>query len=247
MGELHLEVIVDRMLREFSVGANVDKPQVAYKETITKSSRAVGKFIQQSGGRGQYGHVVMDIAPGAKGSGVVFESKIIGGSIPREYISSVKEGTIEAALNGQLAGYPVTDVDVKLIDGSYHDVDSSDIAFKMAASISFNEGMRQGAEVLLEPIMNLEVTTPENYMGDIIGDLSSRRVKIEAITDRPGIKVIKGMAPLSEMFGYSTIVRSLTQGRATYTMEPSYYQEVPKNISARIIEASGRISEKKLK
>ncbi|MEI6862866.1 MAG: elongation factor G [Candidatus Omnitrophota bacterium] len=247
MGELHLEVIVDRMLREFSVGANVDKPQVAYKETITRSSRAVGKFIQQSGGRGQYGHVVMDISPGAKGSGVVFESKIIGGSIPREYISSVKEGTIEAALNGQLAGYPVTDVDVKLIDGSYHDVDSSDIAFKMAASISFNEGMRQGGEVLLEPIMNLEVTTPENYMGDIIGDLSSRRVKIEAITDRPGIKVIKGMAPLSEMFGYSTIVRSLTQGRATYTMEPSYYQEVPKNISARIIEASGRISEKKLK
>ncbi|MCX5680092.1 MAG: elongation factor G, partial [Candidatus Omnitrophica bacterium] len=177
MGELHLEIIVDRMLREFSVGANVDKPQVAYKETITKSSRAVGKFIQQSGGRGQYGHVVMDIAPGPKGSGVVFESKIIGGAIPREYISSVKEGTIEAALNGQLAGYPVTDVDVKLVDGSFHEVDSSDIAFKMAGSISFNEGMRQGSEVLLEPIMNLEVTTPENYMGDIIGDLSSRRVK----------------------------------------------------------------------
>ena len=192
MGELHLEVIVDRMLREFNVGANVDKPQVAYKETITKSSRAVGKFIQQSGGRGQYGHVVMDIAPGAKGTGVVFESKIIGGSIPREYISSVKEGTIEAALNGQLAGYPVTDIDVKLVDGSYHEVDSSDIAFKMAASISFSEGMRQGGAVLLEPIMNLEVTTPENYMGDIIGDLSSRRVKIEAITDRPGIKVIRG-------------------------------------------------------
>ncbi len=247
MGELHLEVIVDRMLREFNVGANVDKPQVAYKETITKSSRAVGKFIQQSGGRGQYGHVVMDIAPGAKGTGVVFESKIIGGSIPREYISSVKEGTIEAALNGQLAGYPVTDIDVKLVDGSYHEVDSSDIAFKMAASISFSEGMRQGGAVLLEPIMNLEVTTPENYMGDIIGDLSSRRVKIEAITDRPGIKVIRGMAPLSEMFGYATIVRSLTQGRATYTMEPSFYQEVPKNISARIIEASGRTTDRKTK
>jgi elongation factor G len=245
MGELHLEIIVDRMLREFGVAANVDKPQVAYKETITKSSRAVGKFIQQSGGRGQYGHVVMDIAPGAKGSGIVFESKIIGGAIPREYIPSVKEGVIEASQNGQLAGYPVTDVDIKLVDGSFHEVDSSDIAFQMAASIGFNEGMRNGAEVLLEPIMNLEVITPDNYMGDVIGDLSSRRVKIEAITDRPGLKVIKGMAPLSEMFGYATTVRSLTQGRATYTMEPSYYQEVPKNISARIVEASGRISDKK--
>jgi elongation factor G len=152
---------------------------------------------------------------------------------------------IEASQNGQLAGYPVTDVDIKLVDGSFHEVDSSDIAFQMAASIGFNEGMRSGAEVLLEPIMNLEVITPENYMGDVIGDLSSRRVKIEAITDRPGLKVIKGMAPLSEMFGYATTVRSLTQGRATYTMEPSYYQEVPKNISARIIEASGRVAREK--
>jgi elongation factor G len=241
MGELHLEIIVDRMMREFNVSANVDKPQVAYKETITKSQhKVVGKFIQQSGGRGQYGHVVFDMQPGAKGSGIKFESKIIGGSIPREFISSVEEGVIEASRNGALAGYPVTDVDVKLIDGSYHEVDSSDIAFQMAASIAFHEGLRGGSSVLLEPIMNLEVVTPDNYMGDVIGDLSSRRVKIEAITDKGNIKVIKGFAPLSEMFGYSTNVRSLTQGRASYTMEPSYYQEVPRNISEKIIELSGR-------
>jgi len=245
MGELHLEIIVDRMFREFNVGANVDKPQVAYKETITKSSRAVGKFIQQSGGRGQYGHAVIDMSPGAKGTGVVFESKIIGGSIPREYISSVKEGVIEAALNGSLGGYPVTDVDVKLVDGSYHEVDSSDIAFHMAGSMAFGEGLRTGGSILLEPIMNLEVLTPDNYMGDVIGDLSSRRVKIEEISDRHGLKVIKGLAPLSEMFGYATSVRSLTQGRATYTMEPSFYQEVPKNISAKIIEVSGRGQERR--
>lgn len=240
MGELHLEIIVDRMMREFNVAANVDKPQVAYKETITKQSRAVGKFIQQSGGRGQYGHVVLDVAPAPKGSGIMFESKIIGGSIPREYIPSVKEGVIGAAQNGCLAGYPVTDIDVKLIDGSFHEVDSSDIAFQMAGKIALNEGLRTGKSVLLEPIMNLEVTTPDNYMGDVIGDLSSRRVKIEAITDRANTKVIRGFAPLSEMFGYATTVRSLTQGRASYTMEPSYYQEVPKNISEKIIELSGR-------
>jgi elongation factor G len=242
MGELHLEIIVDRMLREFNVGANVDKPQVAYRETITKSChKVVGKFIQQSGGRGQYGHVVLDVAPAAKGSGILFESKIIGGSIPREYIPSVEEGVREAAQNGCLAGYPVTDVDIKLIDGSFHEVDSSDIAFQMAGSIAFNEGLKNGRSVLLEPIMNLEVVTPDNYMGDVIGDLSSRRVKIEAIEDRANIKVIKGFAPLSEMFGYATTVRSLTQGRASYTMEPSYYQEVPKNIAEKIVELSGRL------
>jgi elongation factor G len=240
MGELHLEVIVDRMFREFNVAANVDKPQVAYKETITKQSRAVGKFIQQSGGRGQYGHVVLDVAPAAKGSGVLFESKIIGGAIPREYIPSVKEGVIDAAQNGCLAGYPVTDIDVKLIDGSFHEVDSSDIAFQMAGKIALNEGLKNGKSVLLEPIMNLEVITPENYMGEVIGDLSARRVKIESIMDRSNTKVIRGFAPLSEMFGYATTVRSLTQGRASYTMEPSYYQEVPRNISEKIIELSGR-------
>jgi elongation factor G len=240
MGELHLEIIIDRMLREFSVAAGVDKPQVAYKETITKNSKAVGKFIQQSGGRGQYGHVVLEVGPAAKGAGILFESKIIGGAVPKEYVKSIKEGVIEAAQSGQLAGYPVTDVDVKLIDGSYHEVDSSDLAFHMAGSIGFNEGMRQGHAILLEPIMNLEVITPDNYMGDVIGDLSSRRVKIEEISDRGNTKVIRGLAPLSEMFGYATSVRSLTQGRASYTMEPSFYQEVPKNISAEIIESSGR-------
>ncbi len=245
MGELHLEIIVDRMLREFSVGANVDKPQVAYKETITRQTRAVGKFIQQSGGRGQYGHVVMDVAPAAKGAGVLFESKIIGGAIPREYISSVEEGVRDAAQNGALAGYPVTDIDVKLVDGSYHEVDSSDIAFQMAASIGLGDALKNGGSVLLEPIMNLEVTTPENYMGEVIGDLSSRRVKIEAISDRPGLKVIKGLAPLSEMFGYTTTLRSLTQGRASSTMEPSFYQEVPKNIAEKVVELSGRQSNRK--
>lgn len=240
MGELHLEIIIDRMLREFNVAASVDKPQVAYKETITRLNKSVGKFIQQSGGRGQYGHVVLEVGPAAKGSGIVFESKIIGGAIPKEYISSVKEGVLEAAQSGQLAGYPVTDVDVKLIDGSYHEVDSSDLAFHMAGAIGFNEGLRSGGSILLEPIMNLEVITPENYMGDVIGDLSSRRVKIEEISDRGNTKVIKGLAPLSEMFGYATSVRSLTQGRASYTMEPSFYQEVPKNISEKIVETSGR-------
>ena len=240
MGELHLEIIIDRMFREFSVAASVDKPQVAYKETITRQSRAVGKFIQQSGGRGQYGHVVFDVAPGAKGTGIAFESKIIGGAIPREFISSVKEGVIEAAQSGCLAGYPVDDVDVKLVDGSFHEVDSSDLAFHMAGILGFNEGMKNGGAVLLEPIMNLEVVTPDNYMGDVIGDLSSRRVKIDAIDDRGNLKVIKGMAPLAEMFGYATNLRSLTQGRASYTMEPSFYQEVPKNLSEKIIETSGR-------
>jgi len=240
MGELHLEIIIDRMFREFSVAASVDKPQVAYKETITKQSRAVGKFIQQSGGRGQYGHVVFDVAPGQKGTGVVFESKIIGGAIPREFISSVKEGVIEAAQSGCLAGYPVDDIDVKLVDGSFHEVDSSDLAFHMAGILGFNEGMKHGSAVLLEPIMKLEVVTPDNYMGDVIGDLSSRRVKIDAIDDRGNLKVIKGMAPLGEMFGYATSLRSLTQGRASYTMEPSFYQEVPKNLSEKIIETSGR-------
>ncbi|MBN1526813.1 MAG: elongation factor G, partial [Candidatus Omnitrophica bacterium] len=214
MGELHLEIIIDRMLREFNVAANVDKPQVAYKEAITRQSRAVGKFIQQTGGRGQYGHVVFDVAPAQKGAGILFESKIIGGAIPREYIPAVKEGVIEASQAGILAGYPVTDVDVKLVDGSFHEVDSSEIAFKMAARIAFNEGLKSGGSILLEPIMDLEVTVPENYMGDIIGDLNSRRVKISEINDRANLKVVRGYAPLSEMFGYATTIRSLSQGRA---------------------------------
>jgi elongation factor G len=229
------------MLREFNVAASVDKPQVAYKETITRQTRSVGKFIQQTGGRGQYGHVVLDIMPGQKGTGIAFESKIIGGSVPREYIPSVKEGVVEAAQSGSLAGYPVTDVEIKLVDGSFHEVDSSDLAFHMAGVIAFNDGLKNGGSILLEPIMNLEVVTPENYMGDVIGDLSSRRVKIEAIADRAKTKIIKGFAPLGEMFGYATSLRSLTQGRASYTMEPSFYQEVPRNLADKIIELSGRV------
>lgn len=236
MGELHLEVIVDRMLREFNVAANVDKPQVAYKETITKINRAVGKFIQQSGGRGQYGHVVFDVAPAPKGAGIIFNNKIIGGAIPREYIKSVEEGVHEGARNGALAGYPVTDVEVTLVDGSFHEVDSSDIAFRMAAKIGFDEGLKNGGSILLEPIMDLEVEVPEKYMGDVIGDLNSRRVRISAINDRHNLKVIRGFAPLNEMFGYSTTVRSLTQGRATHTMEPSFFHEVPRNISEKIVK-----------
>ena len=239
MGELHLEILVDRMQREFNVGANVDKPHVAYKETITKSTRSEGKFIQQTGGRGQYGHVVLDVSPALKGSGILFESKIIGGAIPREYIPSVKEGVLEASQSGSLAGYPVTDVEVKLVDGSFHEVDSSDIAFKMAASLALNDAFEKGGPILLEPIMVLEVTVPSDYLGAVIGDLNSRRVKIESIEERHNLKIVKAFGPLSEMFGYATALRSLTQGRATYTMEPSFYQEVPKNIAQKIIESSG--------
>ncbi|MBN1871687.1 MAG: elongation factor G [Candidatus Omnitrophica bacterium] len=236
MGELHLEVMVDRLLREFKVGANVGKPQVAYKETITKSIRCEGKFIQQTGGRGQYGHVVIEMAPALSGEGIKFESKIIGGAIPREYVPSVQKGITEASRSGALLNYPVTDVEVKLVDGSFHEVDSSDLAFKMAASIAFNDGLKKGSSVLLEPIMALEVVTPEEYLGDVIGDLNSRRAKIESINQRGNTKIIKGVVPLSEVCGYATSIRSLTQGRATYTMEPSCYQEVPKNIMEKIVE-----------
>lgn len=237
MGELHLEIIVDRMLREFKVDANVGRPQVAYKETITKTVPfVVGKFIQQTGGRGQYGHVVFQMSPGERGMGIQFTNKIIGGSIPREYIPSVKEGVIEAAKSGAIAGYPVVDVDVILTDGSFHEVDSSEIAFKMAARIAFNDGMRQAAPILLEPIMSIEVSTPDSYLGDIIGDLNSRRATIEALDQKGNIKLVKAVVPLSEVFGYATAIRSLTQGRATYTMEPSFYKEVPKHIFEKIMQ-----------
>ncbi len=235
MGELHLEIIVDRMKREFKVGANVGRPQVAYKETLVRTVEVVGKFIRQSGGRGQYGHVVLEMRHGEMGSGITFVNKIKGGSIPREYIPAVEDGVSAASENGVLAGYPVTDVEITLTDGSYHEVDSSELAFQMAAKIGFSEGMRQGGSVLLEPIMKVEVVTPEEFMGDIIGDLNSRRAKIEAITERPGVKVIQGVVPLAEMLGYATGIRSLTQGRATYTMEPSFYAEVPKQISEKVI------------
>ena len=236
MGELHLEIIVDRMKREFKVDANVGKPQVAFKETIRKEVEIVGKHIQQSGGRGQYGHVVLTMKPGEPGSGIVFDSKIVGGAIPREYIPAVKQGVIESALSGSLAGYPATDIAIELIDGSFHVVDSSELAFKLAAAYAFRDGMKNANPVLLEPIMNIEVTTPEQYMGDVIGDLSSRRCKIESMTQKGNVKAIRGFVPLSEMFGYATSSRSLTQGRATFMMEPSYYAEVPKAIAEKIVK-----------
>ncbi|MBU1862369.1 MAG: elongation factor G [Candidatus Omnitrophica bacterium] len=236
MGELHLEIIKDRMLREFKVNANTGKPQVAYKETITKYAECEGKFIRQSGGRGQYGHCYLKLEPMGRGEGFEFVDKVKGGAIPREYISAVKAGVKEACPNGTLAGYPVVDIKVTVYDGSYHDVDSSELAFKIAASIGFKDGVKRAGAVLLEPIMAVEVLVPEEYMGDVIGDLSSRRCKIEMMSDKGHLKVINGLVPLSEMFGYATAVRSLSQGRATYTMEPHGYEEVPKNIAHEIIE-----------
>lgn len=235
MGELHLEILVDRLLREFNVGANVGKPQVAYKETITKHTVSVGKFIQQTGGRGQYGHVVLDVEPAQPNTGIIFLNKIVGGAIPREFIPAVKEGVMDATRSGVLASYPVIDIKVSLIDGSSHPVDSSELAFKMAASIGVKDGLKNAGPVLLEPIMDLNVITPEEFMGDIIGDLNSRRANIESITQKANAKVIRALIPLAEMFGYATSIRSLTQGRATYTMEPSRYLEAPKHISEKII------------
>jgi len=235
MGELHLEILVDRMKREFKVSAKVGSPQVAYRETITLSVKATGKFIQQSGGHGQYGHVELAVEPAEKGGGVIFEEKIKGGTIPREYFKAVEQGVRSAAKTGILAGYPVTDVKVTLYDGSYHDVDSSELAFNNAASIGFKEALRRAKPVLLEPIMKLEVTTPDEYLGDVIGDMNMRRIKIEHLEQHATTKIITGSAPLAQMFGYATALRSLTQGRATYTMEPSYYQEVPKSVMDKIV------------
>jgi len=236
MGELHLEILVDRLKREFRVEANIGKPQVAYKETITRKITQTGKFIRQSGGRGQFGHVVIEIEPNEKGKGYVFENAIVGGVIPKEFINPVSEGIEEAMKNGVLAGYPVVDVKVRLIDGSYHEVDSSEMAFKIAGSIAFKDGAAKAGPILLEPIMKVEVTTPEEYMGDIMGDLSARRGKIEGMTQRADAQVIRALVPLSEMFGYATTMRSMTQGRAIYNMEFSHYAEVPKLISDKIIE-----------
>jgi len=235
MGELHLDVIADRMLREFKVQASMGNPQVAYKETITKITRSVGKFIQQTGGHGHYGHVVIDISPGERGSGIKFKSKIAGGVIPKEFIPAVKQGILNAARSGAIAGYPLVDIDVKLVDGSYHDVDSSELSFNMAASIALRDGMKNAGPVLLEPIMSIEVVTPSEYLGEVISDLNTRRSNIGSMKDKEALKIIKGVVPLSEVFGYATAIRSLTQGRATYTMEPSHYAEVPKDIQEKII------------
>jgi elongation factor G len=236
MGELHLEILVDRMLREFKVDANVGRPQVAYRETIRKSVEGVeGKFVRQSGGRGQYGHVVINIAPGEPGTGFVFEDKIVGGTIPREFIKPASEGMREAMDNGVLAGYPMVDVKVQLVYGSYHDVDSSEMAFKIAGSMALKEGCRRAGPVLLEPVMDVEVVTPADYMGDVIGDLSSRRGRIGGMDQRSEAQVIKAMVPLSEMFGYSTSLRSMSQGRAVYSMQFAHYEEVPKSKAEEII------------
>ena len=236
MGELHLEIIIDRMHREFGVDANVGKPQVAYKETITKKVTAEGKFVRQSGGRGQYGHVWIDLEPNEKGKGFEFENAIVGGVVPKEYIKPVEQGIIEAMRNGVLAGFPVEDVKVRLFDGSYHPVDSSEMAFKIAGSIAFQEAAKKANPILLEPIMAVEVVTPEEYLGDVIGDLNSRRGKIEGMMPRKDAQVVRSQVPLAEMFGYATTLRSMTQGRAIYTMQFSHYDQVPRSIADEIVE-----------
>jgi len=242
MGELHLEIILDRLKREFKVEANVGKPQVAYKEAITKMVEKQGKFVRQSGGKGQYGDVTIRVEPGEPGSGFIFESKIVGGAIPKEFVKPAGEGIREASQSGVLAGYPVLDFKATLIDGSYHDVDSSEMAFKIAGSMAFKEANRAAGPIIKEPIMAVEVTTPKDYIGDIIGDLNSRRGMIQGTEDAPGgAQVIKANVPLSEMFGYATDMRSKTQGRATYTMEFSHYEKAPKSVEDEIIaKASGK-------
>ncbi|HHW15106.1 MAG TPA: elongation factor G [Firmicutes bacterium] len=235
MGELHLEIIVDRLLREFKVEANVGKPQVAYRETVRNAAKAEGKFIRQTGGRGQYGHVVLEIGPEAPGTGFVFENRIVGGAVPKEYIPAVEAGVREAMLNGVLAGYPVIDVKVAAIDGSYHEVDSSEMAFKVAGSMAFREASRRANPVLLEPVMRVEVTTPEEFMGDVIGDLNGRRGHIQGMERRGNAQIIRAVVPLGEMFGYVNDLRSMTQGRATYVMHFAHYDEVPSNIAEKVI------------
>ncbi len=241
MGELHLEIIVDRLRREFGVEANIGRPQVAYRETIRQAAQKVeGKFVRQTGGRGQYGHVVINIEPAETGGGFVFEDKIVGGVIPREYIPAVEAGMRDSLDNGILAGFPLIDIKVELIDGSYHDVDSNEMAFKIAGSMALKEGVRRAKPVLLEPIMDVEVVTPADYMGDIIGDLSSRRGRVGGMTERAGARVIGASVPLGEMFGYSTTLRSMSQGRAVYTMQFAHYEEVPKSKADEIMASAGK-------
>lgn len=236
MGELHLEIIVDRLLREFRVDARVGKPQVSYKETITRQVKTEGKFVRQSGGRGQYGHVYIEVEPNEKGKGFEFEDKIVGGVVPREYINSVKNGIEEALRNGIMAGYPVVDVKVALVDGSYHEVDSSEMAFKIAGSMAIKNALQKAGSILLEPVMDVEVVVPEEYMGDVIGDLNSRRGKISGILPRKDAQVVEAFVPLAEMFGYATSLRSLTQGRAVYTMQFDHYQPLPQSLADQVIE-----------
>lgn len=247
MGELHLDVLVDRMKREFKVEANVGTPQVAYRETVRKTIKVEGKFVRQSGGRGQFGHVWIEVSPLVHAEDIEgdkptfeFENAIVGGSVPREYIKPVEEGIKEAMKNGVLAGYPVVDVKAKLYDGSYHEVDSSEMAFKIAGSLALQEGVRKADPVILEPIMKVEVTTPEDFMGDVVGDISSKRGRIEQMEDNQGAKIISAFVPLSQMFGYSTTLRSMTQGRANYSMEFDHYAEIPRSVAEDLISKSGK-------
>ncbi|MGA2111752.1 MAG: elongation factor G [Anaerolineales bacterium] len=239
MGELHLDVLIDRMRREFNVQANVGRPRVAYRESITRAASKVEmRYVKQTGGHGQYGHVVLDLAPGEPGSGMVFENKIVGGAIPREFIPAVEKGVREAAEGGVLAGYPVVDVKVSLVDGSWHEVDSSEIAFKMAGSMAFKQGVQQGAPILLEPMMKVEVVAPEEFLGEIVANLSSRRASIEGLEPRPGqIQAVHAMVPLAEMFGYATQLRSATQGRGVFTMEFDHYQALSQEVAQAVLEA----------
>ena len=236
MGELHLEIIVDRMMREFKVEATVGAPQVAYKETIRRKVKQEGRYVRQSGGRGQYGHCIIELEPTQPGEGYSFENKTVGGAIPKEYIPAIDAGIQEAAKSGVLGGYECVDFKVTLLDGSYHEVDSSEMAYKIAGSMAFKEGARKADPVLLEPVMKVEVVMPEEYMGDIIGNINSRRGRVEGMESRPGVQVVKAIVPLGEMFGYATDLRSRTQGRGVYTMQFSHYEEVPKSIAEKVIK-----------
>jgi elongation factor G len=231
MGELHLEILVDRMKREFNVEANTGKPQVAYRETIRKPIKQEGKFVRQSGGRGQYGHIVIEMEPQERGAGYSFENAIVGGVVPKEYVAASDKGIQDAMTTGPLAGYPVVDIKIRAVDGSYHDVDSNEMAFKVAGSMAFKEAFAKANPVLLEPIMKVEIVTPEDYLGDVMGDVSRRRGILQGSDDSPSGKVINAMVPLGEMFGYATTLRSMSQGRATYTMEFDHYAEAPANIA----------------
>ncbi|MEI6712181.1 MAG: elongation factor G [Verrucomicrobiota bacterium] len=239
MGELHLEIIRDRLLREFKVDANSGKPQIAYRETITTPAKGEGKLIKQSGGRGQYGHVVVNIQPNEKGKGLTIDNKVVGGAIPKDYIPACKKGIEEAVLNGVVGGYPVIDINVDIIDGSYHDVDSNEMAFKLAAIFAVKDGMKKAKPILLEPIMRVENSTPEEYQGDIMGDLNRRRGRISSIESKVGLSIVTAEVPLAEMFGYSTAIRSLSRGRSSYSMEPSHFEQVPEQVKAAVLEQKG--------
>ena len=239
MGELHLEIIVDRLMREFSVDANVGRPQVAYRETIGRAVEKVqGRFVRQTGGRGQYGHAVINMEPSEPGEGYEFLDRIVGGKVPKEYIPSVDLGIQEAMEAGVLAGYPVVDVRVELVDGSYHDVDSSEMAFKIAGSMAFKEAMQRAKPKLLEPVMSVEVVTPEDYLGDVMGDLNSRRGRVEGLEPRGNAQAVRARVPLATMFGYATDLRSMTQGRATFTMQFDRYEDAPQSVAGEIVSAA---------